>query len=147
MSNKYQLYKQTPIPQRTVFQRLFGDKVLDMFFIIVLAFGLLLTGLILRDSRGYQTGYREGYAKAAEVYGWAIPSVRQLQERLVDAGFELTVDGKLGQATRQAWDRSYINQVARSWDDGNVPGVEVWTRRQNEGRPLVGNPIPPAIEP
>lgn len=147
MSNKYQLFEQPPIPQRTVFQRLFGDKILDLYFAVTIAGMIAMTILIWKDSEGYQTGYREGYAKAAEVYGWAIPSVRQLQERLVDAGFELTVDGKLGQATRQAWDKSYINQVARSWVDGNVPGVEVWTRRQNEGKPLLGNSIPPAIEP
>ncbi len=45
-----------------------------------------------------------------------LPSQADIQQALVDRGYDLRVDGVVGPDTRTAWDEAYRNQEASRWD-------------------------------
>lgn len=45
-----------------------------------------------------------------------LPTFRDIQQRLVDKGHDIKVDGIIGKQTLKAWDREICNQEAAKWD-------------------------------
>ena len=41
-----------------------------------------------------------------------IPAPIDVQEQLVKLGYDISVDGKIGKETKQAWEKAYCNQQA-----------------------------------
>lgn len=66
-----------------------------------------------------------GYCLAAAIYFTApdvvesqmqIPTIVEVQQMLVDKGYEIEVDGIIGKETLTAWDRAICNEEASKHD-------------------------------
>lgn len=83
------------------------------FLILILQFGMIAILAVGFFVLGYNHGLHEPHR---------LPSVSDIQRRLVEAGYDIKIDGKCGSETQTAWDAEYCNQR----------GIEEYERTYND---------------
>ena len=79
-----------------------------VIYILFIVCGCLALGWAGANEK-YKTALKH---KAEIIIQSEIMSIRELQRALVDAGYDIQVDGKIGRQTMAAWEKHCCNQYA-----------------------------------
>ena len=80
--------------------------------------GLVLVVVISLGVKAYQGQITTLQAQVVKAEAH-IPSPIEIQQMLINKGYDLKLDGIIGKETKAAWDKETGNQYAEKWFDPN----------------------------